>query len=98
MSQVNSQACDQAGTVKKAFHSHTPSKGEYMINGKLHPNLRNSLAETAKKQAKVIQQKSNGAYAAYPHQLVSDSEKKRIMGFDSANLSIQDSRMSNRES
>ena len=28
------------------------------------------------------------------HAMVSESEKKRVMGFDSANLSIQESKMS----
>ena len=29
--------------------------------------------------------------------MVSDSEKRRVMGFDSANLSIQESKMSNNQ-
>ena len=69
-----------------------------MHDGHAKPGLRNSLAETAKKQKEQpIQQKSNGAYAAYPHQMVTASEKKRVMGFDSANISIQSSRMSNNQ-
>ena len=43
-----------------------------------------SLAETAKQEPVVLQQKRNGAYAAFPHQpKVSDSERRRVMGFDS---------------
>ena len=82
--------------VKKTYHSHNPSKGEYNSSISKAHQMRNSLAETAKKQPKVIQQKSNGAYAAYPHRMVSDSEKKRVMGFDSVNLS-QSSKMSNNQ-
>ena len=55
-SQMNTQAIGgQVETVKKAFHSHNPSKGENMHEGQLHPGLRNSLAETAKKKEQAIQ-------------------------------------------
>ena len=44
----------QSSATKKAYHSHNPSKGG-CNNEPMHPTLRNSLAETAKKEPKVIQ-------------------------------------------